>query len=118
MTQPDIENPRNNNQQQPSVIDISKKARQKLRSRQYSEARELFFSGLEREPENATYLDTYAWVLFKNKNFEKALEMIEKALAVDKESSGEVFEHHGDILFRNNKIEEAKLAWKKAEAQS
>ena len=68
------------------------------------------------EKDNSTYLDTYAWVLFKNKNFEKALEMIEKALALDEEPSGEVLEHHGDILFRNNKLEEAKLAWKKAEA--
>jgi len=70
---------------------------------------------LKAEKDNSTYLDTYAWVLFKNKNYEKALEMIEKALALDKKPSGEVLEHHGDILFRNNKLEEAKLAWKKAE---
>ncbi|MCK5825605.1 MAG: hypothetical protein KAG93_01120, partial [Desulfuromusa sp.] len=35
-----------------SVIDISKKGRQKLRAREYHLARELFSSGLELEPEN------------------------------------------------------------------
>lgn len=32
------------------------------------------------EPENPTYLDTYAWVLFKKRNYPKAAEIITKAL--------------------------------------
>lgn len=32
------------------------------------------------EPDNPTYLDTYAWVLFKKRNYPKAAEVITKAL--------------------------------------
>ncbi len=52
MNQPTNGNPSNHHQKQPSVIDISKKGRQKLRSRHFAEASELFSLGLEREPEN------------------------------------------------------------------
>jgi Tfp pilus assembly protein PilF len=48
------------------------------------------------EPQNATYLDSYAWALFKNKDYEKAKENIDLAI---KYSSDEVVE--GDTLIVN-----------------
>ena len=68
------------------------------------------------EPDNATYLDTYAWVLFRRGSYEQALIHIEAAIKNDKdEISGEVMEHYGDILFMNQRTEEAIQAWMDAE---
>ncbi len=67
------------------------------------------------EPDNATYLDTYAWILFKNEKFEKALEVIEKALSLSESPSGEGLEHYGDILYRNSNPEKAREEWKRAD---
>ncbi|MDE6485282.1 MAG: tetratricopeptide repeat protein [Duncaniella sp.] len=70
---------------------------------------------IEAEPDNASWLDTYAWVLFKMKNYDKALEIIDKALAIDDASkSAEVYEHAGDIYFMNARPDEALDFWKTA----
>ncbi len=67
-------------------------------------------------PESSTNLDTYAWVLYKQKKYAKAREMIDGALANDNEpeESGELYEHAGDIYFMDGKPEEAIDFWKKA----
>ena len=50
------------------------------------------------EPENYTYLDTYAWVLFNKENYKKALEYIEKAVQFKGSEDADILEHYGDIL--------------------
>ena len=42
---------------------------------------------ITKEPENSTYLDTYAWILFRLKSYDKALEYITKAVKNDVEVS-------------------------------
>lgn len=68
------------------------------------------------EGENrTTTLDTYAWVLFKMKQYPKALEIINQVLELDdEESSADVYEHAGDIYFMNGNPSEALGYWKKA----
>ena len=56
----------------------------------------------------------HAWILFKLKDYSKALTWIEKALEKTEQANGTLYEHHGDILFHLNRIEEAVNAWKKA----
>ena len=65
-------------------------------------------------PENSFYLDTYAWVLYKQGNYTEALNYIEQAMKYTPDTSATVLEHYGDILFRLNKKEEATIAWKQA----
>lgn len=67
-------------------------------------------------PESATNLDTYAWVLYKQKKYDKAREIIDGALANEDETdeSSEIYEHAGDIYFMDGKPEEAIDFWKKA----
>ncbi|CAM4227226.1 tetratricopeptide repeat protein [Cytophagaceae bacterium 50C-KIRBA] len=67
-------------------------------------------------PKNGTYLDTFAWVLYQQKDYNKALQYIELALKDEKQSSSTVWEHYGDILFRLGKLEEAVKAWEKAKS--
>lgn len=60
-------------------------------------------------------LDTYAWVLFKLKQYPKALEIMNRVLESDSDgSSAEVYEHAGDIYFMNGSPDEALDFWKKA----
>lgn len=70
---------------------------------------------LQASPESSTYLDTYAWVLFRLTRYKDALTYIEKALANSKDApSEEMFSHYGDILFMNGKPEEALAQWETA----
>lgn len=69
---------------------------------------------VELEPNNATYLDTYAWVLYKQNKFEKALESIEKAYKNGGNDDAVVVEHYGDILFKLGKTERANELWNEA----
>ncbi|MCM1077540.1 MAG: tetratricopeptide repeat protein [Bacteroides sp.] len=67
------------------------------------------------EPDNATTLDTYAWVLFKRKDYAKAREVIDRTLSLmDNEQSAEVLEHAGDIYFMDGDPDGAVEFWKKA----
>jgi tetratricopeptide (TPR) repeat protein len=45
------------------------------------------------EPENPTYLDTYAWILYKMGRAKEALQYMEKAVKNDKEGSKTLQEH-------------------------
>jgi Tfp pilus assembly protein PilF len=54
------------------------------------------------EPDNPTYLDTYAWILFKRKKYEEALQYIEKAYQNGGNDSEEILEHYIEILKKLN----------------
>lgn len=66
------------------------------------------------EPNQPTYLDTYAWIFYKLKRFEEARTYLEKALKYGGEKSGEILEHMGDTCYQLNKIDEALDYWQKA----
>lgn len=66
------------------------------------------------EPDNATYLDTYAWIFFMQGNYTLAKIYIESAMGKDGEKSPEIIEHYGDILYKNGEVEKAVEQWKKA----
>ena len=69
---------------------------------------------LEAEPLNATYLDTYAWILFKMKQYNEALGYMEKALRYLDRDNPEIYEHYGDVLFMCGEKEKALENWHKA----
>jgi tetratricopeptide (TPR) repeat protein len=85
-----------------------------LDSIKLSKAEKMSKITIEKEPENSTYLDTYAWILFKQNRNEEALIFIEKAIANDTLVSDVLLEHYGDILYKNNKVDEAVKQWIKA----
>lgn len=72
---------------------------------------------IELAPDNETYLDTMAWVLFKKKDYKEALEFQEKAINIAEEKgdvAAEFYNHLGDIMFMNHEPEKALQNWKKA----
>jgi tetratricopeptide (TPR) repeat protein len=86
-----------------------------IRSVQLEKAAKMSLKSLELEPNSAAYLDTYAWVLFKQGKFDDALVWINKAVkATEKNPSGEILEHKGDILYKMGLTEKAISLWKEA----
>jgi len=69
---------------------------------------------VEMEPGNSTYLDTYAWVLFKRERYFEAKYIIERAMDNGGDSSDVIVEHYGDILYKNGDIDSALIQWNKA----
>ncbi|PQA56270.1 tetratricopeptide repeat protein [Siphonobacter curvatus] len=66
-------------------------------------------------PQNATYLDTHAWVYFARGDYAMARTFLEKAVKLDA-SNGTIWEHYGDVLFQLNEKEKALEQWKKAKS--
>ena len=65
-------------------------------------------------PTNSTFIDTYAWVFFKKKDYQMALFYIRSAMTNADEPSADIIEHYGDILFMNGEEEEAVKQWERA----
>ncbi len=63
-------------------------------------------------PDNANFIDTYAWVYFAKKDYVKALLYIKDA--VEKDEDNHLLEHYGDILWFNDEKEAAVEQWTKA----
>lgn len=67
------------------------------------------------ETDNPTSLDTYAWVLFKRKDYNKAREIIDRVMELSEgDESADIFEHAGDIYFMDGQPETAVEFWQKA----
>jgi tetratricopeptide (TPR) repeat protein len=84
-----------------------------LRGDKLSRAEELSRKSLQLEPQNPSYMDTYGWILYKQKRYGEAKEWVNKAIKAGGEN-GEVLEHYGDILFKLNDEAGALTYWKKA----
>ena len=69
---------------------------------------------IKAEPQNSTYLDTYAWILFMQKRYEEAMGYITKAVENDSLHSSVILEHAGDINAMNGQIDEAVRLWQEA----
>lgn len=61
----------------------------------------------------ATFLDTYAFILYKHKEYEKALIYIKKAIEKDS-TNAEVYEHLGDIQLKLKDFEGARAAYRRS----
>ena len=66
------------------------------------------------EKSNATYIDTFAWILYKLGRYEQARKHMRQALSLDKTKSAELPLHYGDILFALNERFMADTYWKRA----
>lgn len=85
-----------------------------LRKTDLEKAKEMSGKTVDKEPNNASYLDTYGWILFQLGEYKDAETYLKNSLENGGVKSAEVLEHYGDVLFRLNKIEEAVTYWKMA----
>jgi len=66
------------------------------------------------EPKNATYLDTYAWILFMQARYAESRIYIDQALQNDSDSNAVIIEHAGDIYALNKDMDRALAFWQEA----
>lgn len=71
-------------------------------------------TAIENNPDNATFLDTYAWVLYKLGEYELAEKYILEALHKGGENDPEVNEHAADIQVALENLEMARSYYHKA----
>ena len=69
---------------------------------------------IDAEPNNSTFLDTYAWILFMEGKYADAKTYIDRAIENDSTLSDVVIEHAGDIYSMNGETDKALEYWNKA----
>tara|TARA_B100000963_G_scaffold7215_1_gene5646 strand:- start:495 stop:2225 length:1731 start_codon:yes stop_codon:yes gene_type:complete len=85
-----------------------------LRKNNLEKAKSMSYKCNQLEPENSTYQDTYAWVLYQQEDYKNAKIWLEKALSNGGDSSAVIIEHYGDVLYKLGNAQEAKAQWIKA----
>jgi len=85
-----------------------------LRKAKLLKAKRMSFKCNSLEPNNGTYQDTYAWILYQNLEYSEAKKWILKALENGGEKNAVIVEHYGDILYKLGETKEAIKNWEKA----
>ena len=94
-----------------------------LKGEQLDKAEEMSYRTIRQEPDNITYLDTYAWILFKKEDYAHARSYMDKVvnpektdeeLLADEQLQGNLIEHAGDIYALLGETETALRLWKLA----
>ncbi len=85
-----------------------------LDKKDLSKAERMAAQCVQAQPENSTYIDTYAWIFFVQGNYSLAKFYIESAISKDGGKSGEILDHYGDILYLNGLKDKAVEQWQKA----
>ncbi|HMJ70576.1 MAG TPA: tetratricopeptide repeat protein [Cyclobacteriaceae bacterium] len=86
-----------------------------LRKENLERAEKMAAQLIKIHPKNASYLDTYAWVLFMREKYKEARRAMETAIATG-DAGATHFEHYGDILFKLGETDDAVRQWQKAKS--
>ncbi len=84
------------------------------RGKRLKDALEMTTRANELSPDNATYLDSQAWVLYMMGEYVEAQLIMSRVMELDPQPSGEVLMHYGDILYALGDDFLARNYWKKA----
>jgi tetratricopeptide (TPR) repeat protein len=85
-----------------------------LRGEKLEDAAQMSKLSNDLQSNQASFQDTYAWILYKQSKYDQALIWVENAIKNGGESDVSVIEHYGDILFRLGQIDKAVEQWIKA----
>ena len=85
-----------------------------LRKERMDKAEEMSRKSNELEPNNASFEDTYGWIMYQQGKYKEAEMWVAKALKSSKNPSGVEYEHYGDVLWKLGETEKAKEFWNKA----
>lgn len=77
-------------------------------------AEQMSYRTIKAEPQNSTYLDTYAWILFMQERYEESKIYIDQAVQNDSTVSVVILEHAGDIHAKVGEMDKALDFWRKA----
>ena len=79
-----------------------------------AEAEQMSYRTVKAEPNNSTYLDTYAWILFMQERYEEAKIYIDQAVRNNTNHDNVITEHAGDIYIMCNEADKAVEYWQEA----
>ena len=85
-----------------------------LRNERLDKALEWAQKAVRLDPNNPTFLDTYAWVLYQLGRYEEARIPMRQAISLDSDNNKELYVHYGDILYKLGDRYMASYYWKKA----
>ena len=85
-----------------------------LSKRELDKAERMSAQCVRAEPNNPTYLDTYAWVFFMKGNYSLAKIYIANAIEKDTTGNPVLVDHYGDILYMTGDKEGALKQWMRA----
>lgn len=85
-----------------------------VENKDLDKAAQMSYRTVQAEPDNSTFLDTYAWILFMQKKYAEALQYIDMAVKNDTTKSAVIIEHAGDIHAVNGDIDGAVKYWNEA----
>lgn len=87
-----------------------------LEGKDLERAAAMSYKTVKAEPQSATFLDTYAWILFMQQRYAEAALYIEQAIQNDTDSiqSSVIMEHAGDIYAMKGDVGKALYYWRKA----
>ena len=85
-----------------------------LQKKDLSKAERMSGDAVKQEPDNPTYLDTYAWVFFQQGNYTLAKIYLKSALDKGGNDSAALLEHYGDVLFMTGDVDGALEYWNNA----
>ena len=83
-----------------------------LREENLERAEEMSKKTIEMFPEEANYLDTYAWILYKMKKYEQAKSWMQKAIDISERET--FYSHMAEILIELGEKEEAEFYLEKS----
>lgn len=83
-------------------------------SKSLKKALEMALRANELSQNNATYLDTLAWIYYKLGLYEEAKKSMQQAISLDRDNSSELALHYGDILEALGNTFMAQTYWRKA----
>lgn len=85
-----------------------------MRNTRLEAAEKMSKRSLELRPGEATFLDTYGWILYKQGKYQEAKRYVEDAIKRTPDADGTLWDHLGDINYKLNNIDEAVKQWQKA----
>lgn len=87
-----------------------------LEGKQLDKAEHMSRRTIEADGKNATYLDTYAWILYLKRDYRQARIYMDEALqfTTDDAENASLYDHAGDIALKLGDRRQAAQYWKKA----
>jgi tetratricopeptide (TPR) repeat protein len=83
------------------------------RGERLDESVDLLKKALQLEPDNGSYLDSLGWAYFKSDKLDLAEDNLRRA-AGQLRTNSVIQDHHGDVLFKLGRLDEAIAAWTRA----
>jgi predicted Zn-dependent protease len=84
-----------------------------VRKENLDKAEKMSATLIKNNPDNPTFLDTHAWVLYERQKYKDAKRIIERAISTGKANASH-FEHYGDILYQLGEVDNAVKQWERA----